>query len=85
MRETDLAGGHAVTSMIPVVAAALPTTLSLTADFRCDTMLASLRDAILFLRFGTGGIASQGAVELQGDLRDRIRQCLLKKGFVVKG
>lgn len=37
---------------------------------------------------GTGGTAaggSVGAVELQGDLRDRVRECLLKKGFVVKG
>jgi translation initiation factor 1 len=34
---------------------------------------------------GTGGAVSEGAVELQGDLRDRIREVLSKKGFVVKG
>jgi translation initiation factor 1 len=34
---------------------------------------------------GTGGAVADGAVELQGDLRDRIREVLLKKGFVVKG
>ena len=34
---------------------------------------------------GTGGTATEGAVELQGDLRDRVREVLLKKGFVVKG
>ena len=34
---------------------------------------------------GTGGAASDGAIELQGDLRDRIRDVLSKKGFVVKG
>ncbi len=37
---------------------------------------------------GTGGTAvagDVGAVELQGDLRDRVRDVLLKKGFVVKG
>jgi translation initiation factor 1 len=34
---------------------------------------------------GTGGAVSDSAIELQGDLRDRIRDVLLKKGFVVKG
>ena len=34
---------------------------------------------------GTGGAVAEGAVELQGDLRERVREVLLKKGFVVKG
>ena len=37
---------------------------------------------------GTGGTvdsASGGAVELQGDLRDRVRAVLEKKGYTVKG
>jgi translation initiation factor 1 len=34
---------------------------------------------------GTGGAVVEGTVELQGDLRDRVRECLNKKGFVVKG
>ena len=34
---------------------------------------------------GTGGAVSDGTIELQGDLRDRIRELLLEKGFVVKG
>ncbi len=34
---------------------------------------------------GTGGAVADEAIELQGDLRDRVRSVLLKKGFVVKG
>ncbi|MGE5199442.1 MAG: stress response translation initiation inhibitor YciH [Rhodospirillaceae bacterium] len=34
---------------------------------------------------GAGGTVQDNAVEIQGDLRDRIRDLLLKKGFGVKG
>ncbi len=34
---------------------------------------------------GSGGAVLDGAVELQGDLRDRVRAVLEKKGYVVKG
>jgi translation initiation factor 1 len=34
---------------------------------------------------GTGGTATDEGVELQGDLRDRVREILRAKGFVVKG
>jgi translation initiation factor 1 len=34
---------------------------------------------------GTGGAVLEDGVELQGDLRDRIREFLLAKGFQVKG
>jgi translation initiation factor 1 len=34
---------------------------------------------------GTGGAVADGAVELQGDLRDRVRELLIARGFVVKG
>ena len=34
---------------------------------------------------GTGGAIVAGAVELQGDLRDRARDVLVKRGYVVKG
>ena len=34
---------------------------------------------------GTGGAVVQSAVELQGDRRERLREILADKGFVVKG
>ncbi|HTG88642.1 MAG TPA: hypothetical protein VL914_00560 [Vicinamibacterales bacterium] len=34
---------------------------------------------------GTGGAVSENTIELQGDLRDRVRECLMKKGWTVKG
>lgn len=34
---------------------------------------------------GAGGAVAEDTVELQGDHRERIRDLLLKKGFVVKG
>ncbi|MBI2221601.1 MAG: hypothetical protein HYU53_10390 [Acidobacteria bacterium] len=34
---------------------------------------------------GTGGAVVENTIELQGDLRDRVREFLVKKGFAVKG
>jgi translation initiation factor 1 len=34
---------------------------------------------------GTGGTATDDGVELQGDLRERVREYLVRKGFAVKG
>ena len=34
---------------------------------------------------GAGGKAGDGAIELQGDLKERVRALLLTRGFVVKG
>jgi len=34
---------------------------------------------------GTGGAVVDGGVEIQGDLRDRVRAVLVKKGWTVKG
>ena len=34
---------------------------------------------------GTGGAVGEGAIELQGDLRDRVREFLARKGYTVKG
>jgi translation initiation factor 1 len=34
---------------------------------------------------GTGGAVADALIELQGDLRDRVRDVLEKKGYLVKG
>jgi translation initiation factor 1 len=34
---------------------------------------------------GAGGAVAENTVEIQGDLRDRIRAALQKKGWTVKG
>ena len=34
---------------------------------------------------GTGGAVGDGAIELQGDLRERLRAHLVAKGYLVKG
>jgi translation initiation factor 1 len=34
---------------------------------------------------GTGGAVADNTIELQGDLRDRVREHLIKKSFTVKG
>ena len=34
---------------------------------------------------GTGGAVVEGGVEIQGDLRNRIRDVLIRKGWTVKG
>jgi translation initiation factor 1 len=34
---------------------------------------------------GTGGAVSDGTIELQGDLRDRVRELLTGQDFTVKG
>jgi translation initiation factor 1 len=34
---------------------------------------------------GTGGAVVDGGIELQGELRDRVRDVLTKKGYIVKG
>jgi translation initiation factor 1 len=58
------------------------------------TVVAGLPQNVAFLKdlcqdlkrtCGTGGAVVDGGVELQGDLRDRVRESLLKKGFAVKG
>ena len=33
---------------------------------------------------GTGGTVVEGGIELQGELRDRVRDVLMKRGYVIK-
>jgi translation initiation factor 1 len=34
---------------------------------------------------GTGGTTAEDSIELQGDVRDRVREALTKRGYTVKG
>ena len=34
---------------------------------------------------GAGGAVADDSIEIQGDLRDRIRELLVQKGYIVKG
>ena len=34
---------------------------------------------------GCGGAVVEGGIELQGELRDRVRDALQKKGYIIKG
>lgn len=51
---------------------------------RNEAFLAALA-AELKRACGTGGTASEGAVEIQGDQRERLRPLLAGKGWVVRG
>jgi len=61
---------------------------------KCVTVVDGLPRNARFLRAlsqelkracGTGGTAVAAGVELQGDMRTRVRERLLSRGFVVKG
>ena len=45
-----------------------------------DTLCRDLKKAC-----GTGGAVGENKIELQGDQRERLRELLVKKGFLVKG
>ena len=49
------------------------------ADF-LKTLASDLKRAC-----GTGGAVVEAGIELQGDLRGRVREVLMKKGYLVKG
>ena len=60
-------------------------TVTVVAGLPCNA--AFLRELCQDLKraCGTGGAVSEDTIELQGDLRDRVREYLLKKEFAVKG
>ncbi len=45
-----------------------------------DTLCRDLKKAC-----GTGGTVGENRIELQGDQRERLRELLVKRGFLVKG
>lgn len=60
---------------------------TVTVVFGLPNNAAFLKDLATDLKktCGTGGTATDDGVELQGDLRDRVRDLLIAKGFQVKG
>lgn len=60
---------------------------TVTVVFGLPNNAAFLRDLARDLKktCGTGGTVTDDGVELQGDLRDRVRDALVAKGFGVKG
>lgn len=60
---------------------------TVTVVFGLPNNAAFLRDLSQELKraCGTGGTATADGVELQGDLRERVREFLNAKGFLVKG
>jgi translation initiation factor 1 len=60
---------------------------TVTVVFGLPNNAAFLKDLAAELKkaCGTGGTATADGVELQGDLRDRVRDLLAAKGFQVKG
>jgi translation initiation factor 1 len=60
---------------------------TVTVVFGLPNNAAFLRDLATELKkaCGTGGTVTDDGVELQGDLRDRVRDVLIAKGFGVKG
>ena len=60
---------------------------TVTVVFGLPNNAAFLKDLAVELKkaCGTGGTATADGVELQGDLRDRVRELLTAKGFRVKG
>ena len=60
---------------------------TVTVVFGLPNNTAFLKDLAAALKkaCGTGGTATDDGVELQGDLRERVREILIAKGFQVKG
>ena len=60
---------------------------TVTVVFGLPSNTAFLKDLAAELKkaCGTGGTATDDGVELQGDLRERVREILIARGFQVKG
>jgi translation initiation factor 1 len=60
-------------------------TVTVVAGLPQNTAFVAALAADLKRACGTGGTAASGAVEIQGDQRDRLRPLLIARGFRVKG
>lgn len=59
--------------------------MTLVAGFTRDARLLEALASELKRTLGCGGSWRQGAIELQGDVRERVRPLLVARGFTVKG
>lgn len=59
--------------------------MTVIGGFTRDARLLEALASELKRAMACGGSWRQGAIELQGDVRDRIRPLLVQRGFTVKG
>ena len=93
-RDCQCSHRHAATQAVPARIVAKLRTEKKGRGGKTVTVVYGLPDNHEFLKelsqelkrvCGTGGTVVEGGVELQGDLRERVRDALVKRGYLVKG